>query len=477
MSVIDDLDIKKWELHLELFRRGNYERFVGGIVRGKVVKHEKQDYALKVLMSSDYLYVLYGGCIGGGKSELGSYWLIMMSLLYPGIRSYVARNELNKILDSCYVSIKDICKRIGYSDFTFNANKNYIKFHNGSVIDFVEVKYKPSDPLFEDLGSVPYTIGWVEEGGEIDKGGYTKLLERTGRYKNSEYDINGKVLITCNPKKNWMYLDFYVPYKSGVLDSKKCFIESFIYENPFLPDGYEEKVRELYANNESERKRLLEGDWDYSETKDLLCDYDSIVSIFTNDHVQRGKTYITCDVARLGSDKAVIMVWEGFVVVDLYTYDKSKITQIISSIDLLRRKYKVPKNRVIADEDGVGGGVVDVAGIQGFVNQKPAVVTKDNQSNYATIQDQCLYMLADKINEGGIWFMAECTGDVKDRIILELDQIRSVEKSNGKLGTKQKVKIKADIQGSPDYRDAMALRMYYELKPPRRALISFNSGF
>jgi len=477
MELIDDLKVEKWELHLELFKRGNYDNFVGGVIDGKVVRHEKQDYALKILRDEISNYVLYGGCIGGGKSELGSYWLVMMSLLYPGIRSYVARNELNKILDSCYVSIKDICKRIGYSDFTFNANKNFIKFSNGSVIDFVEVKYKPSDPLFEDLGSVPYTIGWVEEGGEIDERGFTKLVERTGRYKNLKYKILDKVLTTCNPKKNWMYLRFYVPYKGGFLPSNMCFIESYMDDNPFLPESYKEKVRSLYSDKEGERKRLLEGDWEYSESNDLLCDYDSIVSIFSNDHVHKGRTYITCDVARLGSDKAILLVWSGFVIVDYYVYDKSKITEIISTIDLLRRKYKVPKNRVIADEDGVGGGVVDVAGILGFVNQKPAIPNKLNQSNYASIQDQCLYLLADKINEGGIWFEANCEKLDRDRIILELDQIRSVEKSNGKLGTKPKSKIRLDIKGSPDYRDAMALRMYFELKPVRRSLISFSSGF
>lgn len=475
---IGKIDLERWELVVELFRRRNFDQFTCGInYRGKFVRHKKQDEALLSLTDSGINYVLYGGCIGGGKSDLGAFWLIMACLAYPGIRVYVARNELNKILDSCFVSIKDVCKRVGYSNFTFNANKNYVKFHNESIMDFIEVKYKPSDPLFEDLGSVPYTMGWIEEGGEVHENGMVKLLERTGRYKNEVYDISKKVLITCNPKKNWMYRDYYLPFKRGELPGNKAFIESFLDDNPFLTEEYKDSVIELYRNRESDKKRLLEGDWDYDEASDLLCDYEAIQSIFGNDHVSGGTYYITCDVARLGSDKAVILVWSDWQIVDFASFDKSRTTDIIANIELFRKRYKVPKKNCVADEDGIGGGVVDFCGIQGFVNQKAPIHTGKNTYNYNSIQDQCLYLLADKINAGQIWFRARATPDIMNRVVLELDQIRSNLLNSGKLSTKSKAKIRDDIKGSPDWRDAMALRVYFDLKPPRKNMITFISGF
>lgn len=475
---IGSIKLSKCEAFVELFKRGNFDMFTGGInYKGDNVKHEKQDTALCALTDDLCNYILYGGCIGGGKSELGAFWVLMMCLAYPGARVYVARNELNKILDSCYVSIKDVAKRVGYSDFTFNANKNYLKFSNGSILDFIEVKYKPSDPLFEDLGSVPYTAGWIEEGGEIHEDGMIKLLERTGRYKNTEYGLKKKVLITCNPKKNWMYREYYLPFKLGTLDNDKVFVESFIDDNPFLSDEYKDSVRKMYATRESDRKRLLEGNWDYDTTDDLLCDYNSILGIFENDHVDVGRAYLSCDAARFGSDLAVILIWMGWVIVDFAVYEKSKVTDLVRDIELFRRRYRIPKNRCIADEDGVGGGVVDICGILGFVNQKPPIANGKNNHNYNTIQDQCLYMLSDKINDGSVWFKAATTGSIKDRIVLELDQIRSVVLNNGRLSTKPKIKIREDIKGSPDWRDAMSLRCYFDLNPPTRNLISFIDGF
>ena len=45
--------------------------------------------------------------------------------------------------------------------------KSFIKLVNGSHINFIEIKYRPSNPMFEDLGSTEYTCGWIEEVGEI----------------------------------------------------------------------------------------------------------------------------------------------------------------------------------------------------------------------------------------------------------------------------------------------------------------------
>jgi hypothetical protein len=61
----------------------------------------------------------------------------------------------------------------------------------------------------------------------------------------------------------------------------------------------------------------------------------------------------------MGSDKAVIMVWEGFKVVDIVEFAISRTTEIQSAIQALRTKHNIPKNRCIGDEDGVGGGVID----------------------------------------------------------------------------------------------------------------------
>ena len=59
----------------------------------------------------------------------------------------------------------------------------------------------------------------------------------------------------------------------------------------------------------------------------------------------------------------------------------------------LQREYGISLSHVIADEDGVGGGVVDFLYCKGFVNgSKPA-----NNENFNNLKSQCGYYMANKI--------------------------------------------------------------------------------
>jgi hypothetical protein len=138
----------------------------------------------------------------------------------------------------------------------------------------------------------------------------------------------------------------------------------------------------------------------------------------------------------------------------------------------LRRKYQIPKNRAIADQDGVGGGVVDGTGILGFYNNGSVIKEVGREKmNYRNLQVQCLYHLADKINEGGLWMKCGTSDKEKALIFQELDQIQSKNTNERKLDCKNKQEIEQDIGRSPDYRDALLMRVFFDLKPIRRNLV------
>ena len=48
-----------------------------------------------------------------------------------------------------------------------------------------------------------------EEGGEIDFRAYDVLKTRIGRHLNKELGIRPTMVLTANPKKNWLYNMFY----------------------------------------------------------------------------------------------------------------------------------------------------------------------------------------------------------------------------------------------------------------------------
>ncbi len=162
---------------VELFRRGCFDF----ITCRDGLRHEKQGQALSILTDNDHVEVLYGGAAGGAKSWTGAAWLLFMSLAYPGTKWFIGRAELKRITQSTFITFKKVCTMYGCSEdlYTFNGQLNYIQFFNGSRIDFLDLKYLPSDPLYERYGSIEFTGGWIEEGGEVNFGAYDTLKTRT----------------------------------------------------------------------------------------------------------------------------------------------------------------------------------------------------------------------------------------------------------------------------------------------------------
>ena len=136
------------DVYAAMFKQGDYSFIVEGKDEDGVdVVHEKQRMALEILRSNKHEEFLYGGAAGGAKSWTGCSWIMFMAICYPGTKYFIARNELKDILDSVLVTFNKVAKEYGFTDFKFNAVKNYIQFGNGSHINFIEIKFKPSDPM------------------------------------------------------------------------------------------------------------------------------------------------------------------------------------------------------------------------------------------------------------------------------------------------------------------------------------------
>lgn len=466
---ISQLKIQLFEIYVEKFRRGNFDFIT--VRDGQV--HEKQEQALKILTDSETREFLYGGAAGGAKSWTGAAWLLFMSLLYPGSKWFIGREELKRIRSSTLVTFQKVCKEYSIPSklWRYNGQDNYIIFNNGSRIDMLDLQFKPSDPLYERFGSLEYTGGWIEEGGEINFGAFDVLNTRIGRHLNKEFGLVPKMFVTCNPKKNWMYSHFYKPFKEGILQPIQKFLQAFVQDNPFIDHLYIEQLQN--TKDKAKKERLLKGNWEYDDNPYKLCDYDKILSLFKNDHLTNGNLkYITADVARFGSDKAVIGVWHDWELIEVYEFDKSKTTDIQNCIKALQKKHGIPKDQCIADADGVGGGVVDNLDIIGFNNNATAfdedLGDGKDTPRYRNAQTQLLVYLAEKIiNENKMYISADINEAQKEAIKEELDTIE-VDPDYEVITLIKKAKIKEDIGRSPDYRDMIFMRAYFDFKKPIR---------
>ncbi len=419
----------------------------------------KQKQALRFLYNRETEFVVFGGGAGGGKSWIGCEWILAMCLNFPNVRYFIARNVLKRLKESTYKTFIKVAKHHGVDDlFTYSEQKALITFNNGSEVQLLELKRQPSDPLFEDLGSLEFTGGFIEEAGEIDFDAYDTIKTRIGRQMNVEYNIPPKLFITCNPKKNWLYFEYYKPYRDNTLSEDKAFVQSLATDNPHTSSQYVETLKKI--QNKAKRERLLLGNWEYDDNPYSLYDFEVLQDLFTNDYVEEGKKYISCDVARFGVDKTIIVVWSGFRAIEIVEMDLSKTTDVASKIKQLARKHKVPNRHIIVDEDGVGGGVVDIISCIGFLNGSKPIVNQ----NFANLKSECSFKLVDYLENMYLC----CNETQRELIIQELEAIeeKNAEDENKKLSVNTREQVKAKIGRSPDYFSAIMMRMYFELKQP-----------
>lgn len=426
---------------------------------------EKQEHAIYYLNQPYINEVIYGGAAGGGKTALLSLRAIENCQKYKGSRWMIGRSKLKTLKETTLNTFFELSSSLGISNqFKYNDQKSAINFKNGSDILLKDLFLYPSDPEFDGLGSLEICGAMIDEVSQVSWKAW-QIAKSRSRYKLDEFNLTPKVLGTCNPWKGWGYNEFYKPARDGKLKHDRAFIQALPTDNTNLPKSYLDSLLSLDTNS---CQRLYYGNWEYDDDPcKLINSYDAIIDIFSNTGV-RGQKYITCDAARFGSDKAIILVWDGYVVIDYALFDISKTTDISAKIKQFQSKYIVPNRHTIVDADGVGGGVVDEVGCVGFVNNASPMEVKGKKENYSNLQSQCGFMLADCINNSKMainipFFKSE----YKDEIGEELEHLKKIindGESKNRLVSKDE--IKKMIGRSPDWRDALLMRFYFDLEKP-----------
>jgi len=203
-----------------------------------------------------------------------------------------------------------------------------------------------------------------------------------------------------------------------------------------------------------------------SESDGQLISNESIKKLFSNTHLTGGVKYISADIARLGNDKTVVMVWDGLKVIDVQMMKVSRVNESVELIKATQIKYNVNNNKTIVDEDGVGGGVVDYLGCIGFSNNAKPIRVKGKIENFANLKSQCGYHLAEVINRNEMY--VDCDEDTERFITEELEWIRLPKEIDvQKIRLLTKDEIKKQLSRSPDYSDSLMMRCYFDLNPNR----------
>ena len=246
-------------------------------------------------------------------------------------------------------------------------------------------------------------------------------------------------------------------------------------DNPFIPREEIQKAKKELDFDTYRQEFLAE----YIDNQGALFKYDALVDIFSNTVVKQDSKYMIVDIADDGSDKTIFSFWEGLEEYRREEFERLNTETIIFKIREYAAQDKIPYSHIAVDAIGVGAGVASSSlldGIIGFKSSYAAIktdldivklpnvsYTKDAPlvSDYKNLRSQCLFILADLVNNHKI--ASKVTGRQKELIIEELSNYQDASKGDGKRMATPKEDVKEIVGHSPDSSDCFIMRMYFQV--------------
>ena len=255
------------------------------------------------------------------------------------------------------------------------------------------------------------------------------------------------------------------------------FIPGLLKDNPALTNADPTYEGNLLAQSEYDRIRLMDGRWinPVAGEHRLYNDAD-INDIFTNSFVRKtGIRYITADIALEGTDDMVILVWDGWVIIDVLTVPRSDGAEVVAHIQNKATEWGVPAQRICFDAGGIGGGFKGVLrNARPFVGANPPIeqdklnaVQKQTMTKprFLNLRAQCYYALKEPIANNSFYFPT-LSVNLQRLVTQELQAIEKVPVAEGvKYQIIDKGLIRQKIKRSPNYADAISMRSLFDLQP------------
>jgi PBSX family phage terminase large subunit len=214
--------------------------------------------------------ILGGGAAGGGKSYLGSCWLVSSCIRFADIRAVVARKTLKSLKGSTFNTIKKVCKEWGLKEgvnYKVNNLDGILTFWNDSVIIMQEMVDLPSDPQFERFGSSEYTIAFVDEVSEISERAIEVLFSRL-RWRTTETFKTARMFMSTNPTINWVRSRFVQDNDGNPVKCREgeAYVPFSVFDNPDkqFVQTYVAALNKI--TDQATKERLLYGNWDWVDT-------------------------------------------------------------------------------------------------------------------------------------------------------------------------------------------------------------------
>ena len=268
---------------------------------------------------------------------------------------------------------------------------------------------------------------------------------------------------------------------------KSCaFVEAKLADNKILLESDPGYVGNLMNQDEEQQSRDLDGNWKFRSVGDDLIKMEDMYNFFRNSYQDDDKTlYVTIDVALQGGDNAVMWLWRGMHIQDVYVcrFDSKTFVDVVKAKISL---WGVEECNVAYDFQGIGqileGHLPDAVK---FINQAAPIATDKRQEDgvkklYKDLKSQCAVMLYKAFRDVQLSidehlldmsFDGHGYGKTKlcDILMRERKCIRRTKDSQGKaFQIISKSDMKKIIGHSPDFFESLLFRFIFPLMAGRK---------
>lgn len=324
----------------------------------------------------------------------------------------------------------------------------------------------------------------------LDDEGYI-IPERSGKIRyfyspsdNVEETVWGdspeEVYLQCQAdiEKRWK-----PEYEKFGYDKSTFFVKSFSFikadlkYNEVLLKNDPSYLANLMNQSESMKAREIDGCWNPHEIGNDLIRIADFEKCFRNEQqIGDGIKRASCDVAFMGGDSCVLFLWIGWHIADIFVCKLNSV-DTCNAVDAKLTEWGVLQQNFVYDVNGLGQI------FEGFFkhavpfNNMAGAQTKFKDV-YDTMKSQCAYMFVQKIQSGGISFAPAILERRFSGIGFEGRKLRDILLTERKAIKQDEAKIdkgwcliKKDVMKklighSPDFIEAMIMRMYFEIKKP-----------
>lgn len=300
----------------------------------KVTKKTTQLYR-----SQSRINVLKGGA-GSGKS-VGVTQVEIRKGFENVERVLVVRKVARTLRDSCFQLFKDVLSSSGFKrglHFEYNSTSMSVQLENGTVFLFAGLD--DVDKL-KSIAGISRIV--IEEADQISEDDFDQLDLRL-RGENLHFP---QITLMLNPvsQSHWIKKRFF-----DTIDPDVLIIESSYLDNPFLDEGYINRLKALEFTNPRKHRIYVLNEWGIEDTDKLFVrNFNRIKHVGKPEYEEGYEVFLAWDLNYDPVCHAIQLVDNGFVVLKSFGEKGLTLPYVCAQI-----KHEYPEAFFIINGDASG---------------------------------------------------------------------------------------------------------------------------